>query len=111
MSSNQSTVDFIVEQMEGAGTVSAKKMFGEYGVFCGGKMVAIIGNDQLFVKPTEAGRVFLGAVEEMPPYPGAKAYFLISGELWDDRDWLSELISLTCAELPLAKKKTRKITG
>jgi TfoX/Sxy family transcriptional regulator of competence genes len=29
MASKQSTVDFIVEQMAAAGTVTAKKMFGE----------------------------------------------------------------------------------
>jgi len=107
MSSNQSTVDYVVEQMTKAGIVSAKKMFGEYGVFCDGKMVAIIGDDQLFVKPTTAGRAFLGNVEEVPPYPGAKPYFFISGEQWDDAEWLSELIRLTSAELPLPKKKNR----
>lgn len=105
MTSNQSTVDFIVEQMAGAGAVSAKKMFGEYGVFCAGKMVAIIGDDQLYVKPTAAGRAFIGEVEEAPPYPGAKIYFMISGEKWDDGEWLSELIRLTSLELPLSKKK------
>ncbi len=105
MSSNQSTVDFIVEQMAGANAVSAKKMFGEYGVFCDGKMVAIIADDQLFVKPTAAGKAFQGNVDEVPPYPGAKLYFLISGEQWDDCEWLSELIRLTCDELPLPKKK------
>ncbi len=105
MSSNQSTVDFIVEQMAGAGAVSAKKMFGEYGVFCAGKMVAIIADDQLFVKPTAAGRTVLKTLDEMPPYPGAKSYFLISGEQWDDNEWLSELIRLTSIELPLPKKK------
>jgi len=107
MSSNQSTVDFIVEQMAGAGAVSAKKMFGEYGVFCAGKMVAVICDDQLFVKPTSAGRAFLGTVQETPPFQGAKPYFLISGEQWDNSEWLSELIQLTSAELPLPKKKSR----
>ena len=107
MSSNQSTVDFIVEQMAAAGAVSAKKMFGEYGVFCAGKMVAVICDDQLFVKPTSAGRAFLGTVQETPPFQGAKPYFLISGEQWDDSEWLSELIRLTSVELPLPKKKSR----
>jgi TfoX/Sxy family transcriptional regulator of competence genes len=93
--------------MAGANAVSAKKMFGEYGVFCDGKMVAIIADDQLFVKPTAAGKAFLGDVEEVPPYPGAKSYFLISGEQWDDCEWLSELIRLTCGELPLPKKKSK----
>lgn len=107
MSSNQSTADFIVEQMAAAGAVSAKKMFGEYGVFCDGKMVAVVCDDQLFIKPTAAGRSFLGEVEEVSPFPGAKPYFLISGERWDDGEWLSELGRLTCAELPLPKKKSK----
>jgi TfoX/Sxy family transcriptional regulator of competence genes len=107
MSSNQNTVDYLVEQMADAGAVSAKKMFGEYGIFCDGKMVAIVGDDQLFVKPTAAGRAFLQSVEEVPPYPGAKPYFFISGEQWDDAEWLSELIRLTSTELPLPKKKNK----
>lgn len=107
MSSNQSTVDYVLEQMADAGLVSAKKMFGEYGMFCAGKMVAIIADDELFVKPTTAGRAFLGEVEETPPYPGAKPYFYISGERWDDGEWLGQLIRLTSEELPLPKKKSK----
>lgn len=107
MASNQGTVDFVVEQMEGAGNVSARKMFGEYGVFCDGKMVAIIADDCLYVKPTVSGRAYLGTVDETPPYQGAKPYFLISGEQWDDGEWLSELIRLTTAELPLPKKRKK----
>jgi len=67
MSSNQNTVDFIVEQMAGAGGVTAKKMFGEYGVFCAGKMVAIIADDNLFVKPTATGRAFLARSRKCRP--------------------------------------------
>ena len=107
MSSNQSTVDFILEQMAGASGVSARKMFGEYGVFCAGKMVAVIVDDNLFVKPTAAGRTFLGQVEEVSPFEGAKPYFFISGEHWDDAERLSELIRLTTLELPLPKKKAK----
>jgi len=107
MSSNQNTVDFIVEQMAGADGVSARKMFGEYGVFCAGKMVAVIVDDNLFVKPTAAGRAFLGEVEEVSPFEGAKPYFFISGELWDDGERLGELIRLTTMELPLPKKKAK----
>ena len=55
MSPKQSLADFIIEQIENAGTVSARKMFGEYGIFCNGKMVALICDDQFFVKPTIAG--------------------------------------------------------
>ncbi len=59
MTSRQSTVDFIVEQIGSIEEVRAKKMFGEYGIFCNDKMVAMVCDDLLFVKPTEAGRKFM----------------------------------------------------
>ena len=106
MASRQSTIDFILEQIADAGAVSAKKMFGEYGIYCDGKMVALVCDDQLFVKPTESGRSFIGNITEGVPYPGAKACFLIAGDKWDNRNWLGELIRVSAAELPLPKKKT-----
>ncbi|MES2297263.1 MAG: TfoX/Sxy family protein [Pseudomonadota bacterium] len=105
MASKQSTVDYIVDQGGAAGAVSAKKMFGEYGVYCDGKMVALVCDDQLFVKPTAAGLAFIGQVDEAPPYPGAKPCYLIGGERWDDAAWLAQLLRLTTRELPAPKKK------
>ncbi|KVR49615.1 TfoX/Sxy family protein [Burkholderia ubonensis] len=107
MASSQSTVDFIVEQMAAAGAVLARKMFGEYGIYCDGKMVALVCDDRLFVKPTPDGKAFLGECEEGPPYPGAKPCFVISGERWDEREWLSRLIRITAAQLPPPKPRKR----
>ncbi|HEY6815114.1 MAG TPA: TfoX/Sxy family protein [Croceibacterium sp.] len=108
MASDRKTVDFIVEQCAGAGDVSARAMFGEYGVYCDGKMVAIIGDDRLFVKPTPGGRAFADGADEASPYPGAKPCLLIDAERWDDSDWLTELIRITSLELPLPKPKKAK---
>ncbi|KUY74842.1 competence protein TfoX [Burkholderia cepacia] len=107
MASSQGTVDFIVEQMAAAGTISARKMFGEYGIYCDGKMAALVCDDRLFVKPTPEGRAFLGTYEEGSPYPGAKPHLVISGERWDDREWLSALIRITAAQLPVPVKRRR----
>ncbi|KWI73988.1 TfoX/Sxy family protein [Burkholderia ubonensis] len=107
MASSQSTVDFIVEQTAAAGAVSARKMFGEYGIYCDGKMVALVCDDRLFVKPTPDGKAFLGECEEGPPYPGAKPCFVISGERWDEREWLARLIRITAAQLPPPKPRKR----
>lgn len=106
MASSQSTVDFILEQIHASGRVSAKKMFGEYGIYCNDKIVAFVCDDQLFLKPTKAGREFIGNIIEAPPYKGAKSYFLISGDLWDDSEWLATLVRLSANELPLPKKKS-----
>lgn len=89
--------------------LTARKMFGEYAIYCEGKIVALVCDDQLFIKPTAAARAFLGAdVEEAPPYPGAKLYLLISGEKWDNSEWLSELIRVSMPELPEPKPKKKK---
>lgn len=108
MASKQSTVDFIAGQIAGAGTIRSKKMFGEYALYCNEKVVAFVCDDQLFVKPTHAGRTFLETPDERPAYPGSKMYFYISGDLWEDHQWLTELIVKTAEELPLPKPKKKK---
>jgi TfoX/Sxy family transcriptional regulator of competence genes len=107
MASDQDFVDFIVEQMEDAGRISQRKMFGEYAIYCDGKVVALICDDRLFVKPTGKGRAYIGSVVEAPPYSGAKSYFLIE-DAFEDRLWLSGLIKLTAKELPVPKPKRNK---
>ncbi len=110
MSSDAQFVKFVLDQMAGAGEVSARKMFGEYGVYCGDKIVGLICDDQFFVKPTDAGRSYMGEVIEAPPYNGAKPYFLLGDQL-EDSDWLAGLIRAALPELPAPKpkkKKTRK---
>lgn len=83
-------------------------MFGEYGIYCAGKMVALICDDQLFVKSTEGGKQLGGDALLGSPYPGAKPCFLILAERWNDSDWLTELIKTTAMELPLPKKKVKR---
>ena len=104
MASDQEFVDFLVDQMQGAGDITFRKMFGEYAIYCNGKVVALICDNQLFVKPTEGGRAHIGAVVEAPPYPGAKPSFLIE-DTFEDREWLTALIRITEKELPAPKPK------
>lgn len=109
MSTQQRTVDFLLAQMAGAGSLAARPMFGEYAVYADGKVVALICDDQLYVKPTPAGRALLGAGwPEAPPYGGAKPALLISGDRWDDRDWLAALVRATADALPAPKAKAPK---
>jgi len=108
MGSKQGTVDYIIGQIANAGNVYYKKMFGEYGIFLDDKMIALVCDDQLFVKITEAGRAFLPDAEEGQPYPGAKPCFLIPEDQWDDFEWMTELILITAPELVPVKKKGKK---
>jgi TfoX/Sxy family transcriptional regulator of competence genes len=107
MATDPDFVDFIIDQVGDRCDISYRKMFGEYALYANGKVVALVCDNQLFVKPTEAGRKFIGQVVESPPYPGAKPSFLIQDEI-DDGEWLGDLISLTEQVLPAPKPKKRK---
>jgi TfoX/Sxy family transcriptional regulator of competence genes len=106
MSNNPNLVQYIAEQCAGAGKITVKKMFGDYGIYCDGKIFGLICDDRLFVKPTEARRQLLRSENLMPPYEGAKNHFFI--EDIDDKDYLSKLIRATCEALPEAKPKKKK---
>lgn len=107
MGSDREFVEYAVDQMKKAGDIEFKYMFGEYALYCKGKVVALVCDNQLFVKPTEAGRAYIGDVTEAPPYPGAKNSFLIEEKI-EDVDWLSELIKITEKELPKPKPKRKR---
>ena len=104
MASDQGFVDFVVDQLDDDCAATYRKMFGEYGLYSHGKLVGLICDDRLFVKPTDGGRAHIGDVVEAPPYPGAKPSFLI-GDRLEDGTWLSELVRITARELPAPKPK------
>lgn len=107
MASDTNFVDFVLAQIKNSGEITAKKMFGEYGIYADGKLFGLICHNKLFIKPTNAGRKFIGNVMEAPPYEGAKPSFLIEDKM-EDSDWLSELVSLSLNELPAPKPKKKK---
>lgn len=103
MASNKDFVQYIVEQCAEAGEIVAKKMFGDYGIYCDGKIFGLICDDCLYVKPTEEGKKVLREVVMRPPYEGAKDYFMVADV--DNRAYLSELVKVTCEALPAPTSK------
>ena len=43
-------------------------MFGDYGIYCDGKVFGLICDDKFFLKPTETIRPLLRKAELRPPY-------------------------------------------
>ncbi len=106
MASRKEFVEFCMDQMQKAGSITSKRMFGEYGLYCNGKYFGAICEDQVFVKITEAGRRVCPGLTEKPPYEGGNNYFLF--EDVEDKERLAELVIATCRELPEPKPKKRK---
>ena len=100
-------VEYITDQVDNGCNLTHRMMFGGCTLYLDGKVVALICDDQLFVKPTEAGRAFIGNVVEAPAYPGAKSSFLIGDQI-DDSIWLTKLLTATAAELPMPRPKKKK---
>ena len=105
MASDIGFVEYVCEQIRGAGRVSHRRMFGEFAVYCDGKVVALVCDNQFFLKPTEAAKALLDRVKEAPPYPGAKPYYLIDAQL-DDAEAVAAIVRATAEALPMPKVKT-----
>lgn len=109
MATKQGTIDYLLDQLDEVKDVRARKMFGEYALYCQERVVALVCDDELFVKITRSGKKIVGEhYEEGFPYPGAKPAMHISGNLLEDRKFLSELITITAKELPLPKLKKKE---
>ncbi len=106
MATKQSTADFIADQVSEAGEIRTRKMFGEYALYCDEKPVGFICDDTLLIKPTKSGEKFLDLnLHGAPAYPGSKNYLKVPGDMWDDREWLTNFIKSTAASLPQPKRK------
>ena len=106
MATDKEYMEFIAGQLSEAGIITYRKMFGEYGVYCDGIFFGTVEDNQLYIKITAGGAMFMPNAVIASPHEGAK-YFLID-EL-EDKDFLKNIIRITCSELPLPKaRKNRK---
>jgi DNA transformation protein and related proteins len=106
MSSDKDFISFVCEQLRGAGEISSRRMFGEAAIYFQDKVVGLVCDNQLFIKPTEAGRAKIGEPVKAPPFPGASNWFLMAD--LDDPEFLADLIRSTADALPVPKVKSKK---
>jgi TfoX/Sxy family transcriptional regulator of competence genes len=107
MATTSEFVEYVHEQSGLGKELTYKKMFGEYALYIGGKVVALACDNSLYVKPTEAIQQFSAPLATKAPYPGAKPH-VVADELLDDSDGLKNFLLATAAALPAPKSKTTK---
>ena len=108
MASSVETTLYICDQSGLGRRLTFRKMFGEFALYLDGKVVALICNDELFLKPTPECRAYLGEVTEAPPYPGVKRNFFLLSAILDDPDRLGEALRITARALPDRTLKPRR---
>lgn len=60
MATDHHFVEYVLDQLARVDHISVRKMFGEYALYCEGKVVALICDNQVFVKKTKEGQTFIG---------------------------------------------------
>lgn len=108
MSTQKETVEFILETLGEPAVFATRAMFGEYALYAKSKVVALICNDQLYVKILPASVELENVCEKDSPYPGAKAHYLVEESQLSHIKNLPEILIAIASALPAPKKKIQK---
>jgi hypothetical protein len=107
MASDARTAAHVLEVIAGAGSVSVRRMFGEYAVYLDGKVVGLICDNRVFVKPTPGALALVAAPELAEPYPRVKPQICADG-LLDDAELLVRVLRAVADDLPPPAHKTTR---
>ncbi|MCB1125666.1 MAG: TfoX/Sxy family protein [Verrucomicrobiae bacterium] len=112
MSVTQGYLDFVVDQLQGLGEVTARRMFGGAGLYLDGRMFGLIAEDELYLRVDAINRsrheaAGCHAFRPFPDKAGRSAvmpYWTVPPVVLDDRDGLCEWAR---AALAAAIRKSR----
>ena len=102
------TVDFIeyvCGQVEVAGAVRYRKMFGEYMVYVNDKPILLVCDNTVFVKILPCIDKLMSEAEKDFPYKGAKEHYVLD---IDDKELVLAVIAELEAVIPIPKPKKKK---
>ncbi|UCE04741.1 MAG: TfoX/Sxy family protein [bacterium] len=109
MSVSESYKNYILEQLESIGNVTAKSMFGGFGIYINGVFCALIADDILYFKVDESNRSDYESVGMKPFKPFGNdsytmQYYEVPIEVLEDRETLRIWVDKAQA---VAKRKGR----
>jgi DNA transformation protein len=105
---SDSFVSFVLEQLEPAGPLTSKRMFGGVGLYAGDLFFALLAGDVLYMKTDDEGRGALVAAGARPfePYPGqgkgTMQYYSVPAAILEDGD---ELVAWATRSIAIARSQ------
>ncbi len=106
MSSSLDFIQFVCEQIAGIGTITHKKMFGEYMVYVNGKPLLLVCDNTVYIKMLACLEQEMQNAETGSPYPGAKPHYILDIE---NQEFSHRIIGLLeAATPPPAPKRPRR---
>lgn len=107
MATDSGFIEYVVEQLEGAGFLRTRKMFGEYAVYVNDRPVFLVCDDVVYVKMLDELKDILQDASTGYPYPGAREHYIVD---IDDPDISRETAKIAAKILPIPKPKKKKKT-
>ncbi len=109
MSTQKETVEFILEKLGEPKHFSVRAMFGEYALYADGKVVALVCNDQLYVKILPASAELENICEKDEAYPGSKKFYVVEESELSRIKNLPDILLDIARSLPEKKVKKKKV--
>jgi DNA transformation protein and related proteins len=105
--------DWVLEQLRDAGTVTARAMFGGYGIYLEGLIIALIAGDTLFFKVDDSNRPDFEAMGMGPFQPYGEGtetmqYYEVPADILENRERLVEWAHRALDVSRRAKTKPQK---
>lgn len=105
MSTSPTTIAHILDTLDLP--LTSRKMFGEYALYLDEKIVALVCDDTLFIKPTSGALELVPNPEMAPAYPDGKP-MMIGNPLLDDPETCITVLRKVAMDLPAPKPKKQK---
>ena len=105
MASSKEYIDFVCTQLEGTGTVRARKMFGDWCIYVDEIPVILACDEICYVKKLPELAPFMPDAECGFPYPGAKEHYILDIE---HRREMVPVVRKLVETLPSYQKKKKK---
>lgn len=105
MASTLEFVNYVCEQIAAAGAITHRRLFEDYGIYCNGKIIGLVCDNQFFVKRTVQGAQLLGATAVANLQRDSQPYLVI--ESLTNTALLTDFVRITCDELPAPRHKSR----
>lgn len=106
MATSSEYIDFVCEFLRPFGTVSARKMFGEYMAYLNGKPVLLVCDNTVYIKKYDALAPFMSDSSSGFPYEGAKEHYILDVE---NSVLMQNVIPILEKLTPIPKKQNKKL--
>lgn len=105
MATSPDFIEYVCEQISGAGAIRYKKMFGEYMVYVEEKPILLVCDNTVYVKILDCIRDKMKEAQKGFPYDRAKEHYILD---IDNREFSQEIIALLLPIIPIPKPRKKK---